>query len=221
MPTTSAPPFPTKTERDAYLFFPEQALVVSACCYRAALSGAALANCKISLGDRLIANDVIASTVDLEIKLATANTSWKAGGDFFKNIVSSVKTTVFPPAALPQPPSGSPPPMPLEPNWVNSIEKYIGWLASDLWKRSKAPESTDTELINILVSDATQPMLIIHASVPIDLNAYLQSGNLFQSVKPALAPPSSGGSGGGGGGSISLDPLDNAHFVSNSTYFGN
>ncbi len=202
-----APPviFPVKSVRDGYFSYLEQAFLISSLLWKSNLPANLQGNATFSFGQMTVEGQAV-SAIKLDIKLPfVLSPVIKSGFNFRSSLTSIVKSNVYPETAIPVPPSTNPLPIPAEPVWVDTIEKFIYWLGLTLSQGNNAQTSPIADFMTLAtIFDATNPCINVRASLPYDATVYASTANLFQAVKQIItALPSSGG---GGTGIISMNP---------------
>lgn len=181
MPTSSVPPilFPSKSDRDAYIRHHAQGFVVGFLLYKSAVPNSGTFNF-----DYRTINGVNTPVLNVELKLPyTLAAALKSGCNFVDNLVSQLKTPIFPPSVAIPAPANSAAAMPADPAWVTSWEKYLVWLAQELEKISIDPLAMQVKILN--TPTATFDIV---ASLPYDAAIYADSKSIFQAIKPVVAP---------------------------------
>lgn len=85
------------------------------------------------------------------------------------------------PSFLPITATVNPPQLPIEPNTVNTLEKYLLW-ASQTLAAFLLPQ-TERVKISFLEEDPKEPSVVIDLSLPLDWKIYLLTGNLIEATK--------------------------------------
>lgn len=75
-------------------------------------------------------------------------------------------------------------PITTEPEWVNTLEKYLAWAGSSLLLRSLKLDPRNKPSISLsILEEAVKPSLQIDASLQFDINIYLSNNNLIAALR--------------------------------------
>ncbi|MGL5874218.1 MAG: hypothetical protein ACRC2R_17925 [Xenococcaceae cyanobacterium] len=109
-----------------------------------------------------------------------SNLALLEGMNLIRNLkeISEIRVT---PQFTPLTPIKNAPPLPNEPNSLNTLEQYLVWSSQILINRLLP--IVNVIKMNFFEDDPTEPSLIIECSLPIDWGKYMLTNNLIEATK--------------------------------------
>lgn len=144
------------------------------------------------------------------------NLALRGGGSFIKSL--GVYDNADPNPFLYQAPASNPIKLTIidSPFWVNTLERYFAWTASNLLSGFLDLETGQQQgSIQFLEEDALEPSILLNVSLPINYNQFLNSGNLIYAIQSVISATSVIDA------DNNINELNNASLFSNNLLIGN
>ena len=115
-----------------------------------------------------------------------SNSVLRSGGNFLKNLGSYQNQNPNPFLFRASPSNPKKLDIPIEPQWVDSLEKYLAWCGTNLIYGFLQLESGNQQGSIQFLEEDIEPTFQINLSLPINYLTYIETSNLFNSVRSVI-----------------------------------